>query len=76
MGTVDLKVRFEYLCPHQSWTMFQDAIHRLGLEVDPAVKSRLSSVGILTPGDSAAVISQPRINPPRDSYDLFARFED
>jgi SpoVK/Ycf46/Vps4 family AAA+-type ATPase len=71
----DLKVRFDYLRPEQSWTMFQDAAHRLGLEVDPALKSRLSSLGILTPGDFAAVIRQARMNPPRDSHDLLTRLD-
>ena len=71
----DLKVRFDYLRPDQSWTMFQDAAHRLGLEIDPALKSGLSSLGALTPGDFAAVLRQARMNYPRDCRELLTRLE-
>ncbi len=71
----DLKVRFDYLRPEQSWTMFQDAARRLGIEVDPAMKGGLSSIGILTPGDFATVLRQARMNRPRDSRELLGRLE-
>ena len=71
----DLKVRFDYLRPEQAWTMFQDAAGRLGIESDPALKGRLASMGILTPGDFATVIRQARMNHPKDARDLLGRLE-
>ena len=71
----DLKVRFDYLRPEQAWTMFQDAAGRLGIESDPALKGRLASMGILTPGDFATVIRQARMNHPKDAHDLLGRLE-
>ena len=71
----DLKVRFDYLRPEQAWTMFLDAAGRLGIESDPALKGRLASLGILTPGDFATVIRQARMNHPKDARDLMGRLE-
>ena len=71
----DLKVRFDYLRPEQAWIMFQDAARRLGIETDPILKTKLSSLGILTPGDFATVLRQARMSSPKDAGDLLGRLE-
>jgi SpoVK/Ycf46/Vps4 family AAA+-type ATPase len=71
----DLKVRFDYLRPEQAWAMFQDAARRLAIEPDSAVKGRLASMGILTPGDFATVLRQARMNRPKNARELLLRLE-
>ena len=71
----DLKVRFGYLRPEQAWTMFQDAARRLGIQEEIAVKARIASLTLLTPGDFATVIRQARMSRPKDAGELLARLE-
>jgi len=71
----DLKVRFDYLRAEQAWVMFQDAAIGMGFEPTPALKGRLSQLGILTPGDFATVVRQARMNLPKDAPELLSRLE-
>lgn len=71
----DLKMRFDYLKPDQAWLMFCDTARRLEFEAEETIESLLSRLGLLTPGDFAAVARQSRLRNIRDSMDLYRRLE-
>lgn len=60
----DLKVGFSFLKPQQSELLFHRYTASLGLEAaSPADLQRLHTLGMLTPGDFAAVVRQHRFRP-------------
>lgn len=71
----DLKMRFDYLKPEQSWLMFCDTAKRLGFEAEETIKSAIVKLPLLTPGDFAAVARQSRLRKIGNSHDLFLRLE-
>ena len=69
----DLKLRFDYLQPDQSWTLLQRHAEALGLPAPNAFhKVALSALPSLTPGDFATVARQARFRPFRDTDALVA----
>jgi hypothetical protein len=73
----DLKVRFDYLLPHQAEAMLKIACRNLGLPAPGrAALRRVASLRDLTPGDFAAVMRQHRFRPAQDAMTLVARLEE
>jgi SpoVK/Ycf46/Vps4 family AAA+-type ATPase len=72
----DLKLRFDYLKPEQAWLMFTDTITKLGLQLDESLQKAVAALGMLTPGDFAAVTRQSRLRKIADSSDLLNRLTD
>lgn len=71
----DLKMRFDYLKPEQSWLIFCDTAMQLGFMADETIESALSKLDLLTPGDFAVVARQARLRKICDSHDLFHRLK-
>ena len=62
----DLKVRFDYLRPEQSWALFRQLAERRGLSLDSLCSEdarALSALENLAPGDFAAVARRLRLLP-------------
>jgi SpoVK/Ycf46/Vps4 family AAA+-type ATPase len=57
----DLKILFDYLKPLQALRFFRNSCIQLGLQPDEAAEQRVLAMGLLTPGDFAAVIRQSRL---------------
>ena len=59
----DLKIRFDYLRPEQTWTLFRETLRQTsGRLTQPTVwQARLSTLEQLTPGDFAAVVRRQRL---------------
>ena len=71
----DMKVKFEYLKPEQSWMVFQDTAKRLGLPTSPEDLLLLDEINLLTPGDFANVVRQSRLRKIASAHDLVERLE-
>jgi SpoVK/Ycf46/Vps4 family AAA+-type ATPase len=69
----DMKVKFDYLKPEQSWQLFLDATARYQLETTEANKSILCKATLLTPGDFANVERQSRLSRIHSTQDLIDR---
>jgi transitional endoplasmic reticulum ATPase len=69
----DLKIKFDYLNAIQAWRLFIETTKRLIIKHEDAVKSKLSELTTLTPGDFTTVLRQSRFRPVKDSWDLLAR---
>ncbi len=78
----DLKIRFGYLKPEQSWAMFLQTLNGMGCRIDDpqlvtAIQQRLHRLSTLTPGDYATVIRQARVlGKPFDGEQLMAVLEE
>jgi hypothetical protein len=73
----DLKVRFDYLLPHQAEAMLKSVCRNLGLPAPGrAALRRVASLRDLTPGDFAAVMRQHRFRPAQDAMTLVAHLEE
>jgi SpoVK/Ycf46/Vps4 family AAA+-type ATPase len=68
----DLKLKFQYLRPAQSWEMFQRHCANLSIEPTPQSEQCIKALPNLAPGDFAAVIRQCRFHPIKDA-NAFAR---
>ncbi len=69
----DLKVHFGYLKPEQSWLLFLDTLHRLGLDENPSLQKQIEKFDCLTPGDFATVLRQSRLTKIVDAKTLYER---
>lgn len=60
----DLKVKFDYLKPHQARQLFAKHCAALGVDAElDKIRGRLDKLALLTPGDFAAVARQHRFRP-------------
>ncbi|SCC93595.1 putative ATPases of the AAA+ class [Thiomonas sp. X19] len=60
----DLKARFDYLTPEQAWALLRRQCSHLDLpSPEPGLRKHLDRLGLLTPGDFAAVIRCHRFQP-------------
>lgn len=69
----DLKMRFDYLKPDQAWLMFTDTASKLGLQIEASLQKSVAALGMLTPGDFAAVARQARLRKIAGCTDLLSR---
>ena len=69
----DLKIKFGHLNMIQAWGLFAETTKRLEIKLDENIKSKLSALNTLTPGDFATVLRQSRFRPIKDSWDLLGR---
>lgn len=70
MRRFDIKLKFDYLRPEQSWNIFTDTAEALGLEVDPSLKPIVGRLNMLTPGDFATVMRKSRLTRVSDAKAL------
>jgi len=60
----DLKIRFTYLAPQQSWPLFLSHCRSLGLPKPAAkLKHSVANLNLVTPGDFAAVARRHKFHP-------------
>jgi SpoVK/Ycf46/Vps4 family AAA+-type ATPase len=60
----DLKVKFDFLSPEQTWELLRRHCARLGLATpQPEILNRVMRLTHLTPGDFSAVLRQHRFRP-------------
>lgn len=69
----DLKIRLDYLRQEQAWTLFKDIRTRLGITDNLDLKSSLSHLDCLVPGDFANVARQAKLRPIKSSLELLQR---
>ncbi|AKJ66930.1 hypothetical protein ABW99_00470 [Pandoraea thiooxydans] len=73
----DLKIEFDYLLPEQAWALLCRQIEVLGLEAPtPELKFRISRLGMLAPGDYAAVARRHRFYPFERADDFVRALEE
>jgi len=72
----DLKLKFDYLNPTQSWEIFKSYAKQFNLKSTHSIKGAVQNLRYLAPGDFAAVVRQSRFRPIRDIKDLISRLED
>ncbi len=72
----DLKLKFDYLNPTQSWEIFKSYAKQFNLKPTISFKSAVENLRYLAPGDFAAVVRQSRFRPIKSVKDLIARLED
>lgn len=73
----DLKLKFDYLQPAQSWKLLVQTCKGLGLNKPASnLKSRLQRLDRLTPGDFALLARQQRFSPAVSAQDLLHRLSD
>ena len=71
----DMKVKFDYLKPEQTWQLFLDTAAKLQLEVSEMDCTKLSKLLLLTPGDFANVVRQSRLRKMQSAQDLIDRLK-
>jgi SpoVK/Ycf46/Vps4 family AAA+-type ATPase len=71
----DLKVRFDFMKPHQILTMFKEVSRTLSLEPSGEALSIVQGMASLTPGDFANIVRQSRLSPLMSEGDLVARLQ-
>ncbi len=72
----DLKIEFGYLLPEQAWALLRRQIEVLGLAAPtPDLKCRVSRLGMLAPGDYAAVARRHRFYPFKTTSDFVSALE-
>lgn len=72
----DLKVKFDFLRPDQSWELLRRHCAMLGFpDPAPGAKDRLDRLLKLSPGDFAAAMRQHRFRPMQDATALIAALE-
>lgn len=72
----DLKLKFDYLNPTQSWEIFKSYAKQFNLKPTNSFKSAVHNLRYLAPGDFAAVLRQSRFRPIKDIKDLISRLKD
>lgn len=71
----DIKAGFDYLNQEQVWSMLASSCRKLGLRRTAQMRSRVSSLQWLTPGDFVTVERQARFNPLASGAGLLAALE-
>ena len=69
----DAKILFDYLKPEQVLRFFASLCRQLGLANDPEAEATVASLGVLTPGDFAALLRQSRLVPIDSGRELARR---
>ena len=73
----DMKIKFDYLLPHQSRTLLESYCDTLNLEPpDTALTARLGRLHNLTPGDFVAVMRRHRFKPVGTAVDMVSALEE
>ena len=73
----DMKIKFDYLLPHQSRTLLESYCDTLNLEPpDTALTARLDRLHNLTPGDFATVTRRHRFKPVGAATDMVSALEE
>ena len=73
----DIKIRFDYLLPQQSWSLLESYCNTLNLDApDKALEARLGRLHNLTPGDFAAVTRRHRFKPVCSTADMVSALEE
>ena len=72
----DLKVKFDFMRPDQSWDLYAKYCTQHQLSIDQAgLSQRLIRLQNLTPGDFAAVMRQSRFRPFGSAYEFLTALE-
>ncbi len=72
----DLKMKFDYLLPEKTLTLFSDYCQTLQLSrPDKQTQQALKQLGYLTPGDFSAVVRQHQFNPLQCAVDFLRRLK-
>lgn len=69
----DAKILFDYLRPEQALRFFHRACEKLGFAHDQVAEAKVKELGMLTPGDFAALMRQSRLVPIEDANELARR---
>jgi SpoVK/Ycf46/Vps4 family AAA+-type ATPase len=72
----DAKILFDYLKPEQVLRFFASLCRQLGLANDPKAEATVASLGVLTPGDFAALLRQSRLVPIDSGRELARRLSE
>ena len=71
----DLKLEFGYLLPEQAQNLFKKECALLKVKFDEEVGKKVSSLGLLAPGDFASVRRQAKFRPIKNGDDFCHRLE-
>ncbi|WP_462110046.1 AAA family ATPase [Campylobacter concisus] len=71
----DLKLEFGYLLPEQAQNLFKKECTLLKVKFDENAAKKVSSLGLLTPGDFASVRRQAKFRPIKNGDDFCHRLE-
>ena len=71
----DLKLEFGYLLPEQAQNLFKKECTLLKVKFDENASKKVSSLGLLTPGDFASVRRQAKFRPIKNGDDFCRRLE-
>ena len=71
----DLKLEFGYLLPEQARNLFKKECALLKVKFDEYASKKVSSLGLLTPGDFASVRRQAKFRPIKNGDDFCHRLE-
>ena len=71
----DLKLEFGYLLPEQAQNLFKKECALLKVKFDENASKKVSSLGLLAPGDFASVRRQAKFRPIKNGDDFFHRLE-
>jgi hypothetical protein len=75
MRRFDLKANFQYLKSEQAVKLFKELCNKLSIDCSDLAVKAVSQLGLLTPGDFANLLRQSRLNPIKDSMELFVRLK-
>ena len=71
----DLKLEFRYLLPEQAQNLFKKECALLKVKFDENASKKVSSLGLLAPGDFASVRRQAKFRPIKNGDDFCHRLE-
>ena len=71
----DLKLEFRYLLPEQARNLFKKECALLKVKFDENASKKVSSLGLLAPGDFASVRRQAKFRPIKNGEDFCHRLE-
>ncbi|WP_103644689.1 AAA family ATPase [Campylobacter concisus] len=71
----DLKLEFGYLLPEQARNLFKKECALLKVKFDENASKKVSSLGLLAPGDFASVRRQAKFRPIKNGDDFYHRLE-
>lgn len=71
----DAKIEFGYMKPDQAKSMFEVSCKKLSIEPDKMWTEKISYLGILTPGDFAAVERRNRFSPIESASELYEKLQ-
>ena len=73
----DMKIKFNYLLPRQSWALLESHCNSLNLDnPEMSLAARLDRLNNLTPGDFAAVMRRHRFKPVCSAADMVTALEE